>query len=70
MKLSIVGAHHQVLKVLGVLRMVVKMRTPTRRNVWLFDELTEESGEDISNPLVMSNESLAAPSNPVVELEV
>ena len=64
------GAHHQVLKVLGVSRMVAKMGTPTRRNVWLFDELTEEFSEDIPNPLVTSNESLAAPSNPVVELDV
>ena len=64
------GAHHQVLKVLGVSRMVAKMGTSTRRNVWLFDELTEEFSEDIPNPLVTSNESLAAPSNPVVELKV
>ena len=50
--------------------MVAKMGTPMRRNVWLFDELTEEFSKDIPNPLVTSNESLAAPSNPVVELEV
>ena len=49
--------------------MIAEMGTPTRRNVWLFDELTEEFSEDITNPLVTSNESLSAPSNPVVKPE-
>ena len=46
-----------------------KIRTLTRRNVWLFDELTEVFSKDIPNPLVTSNESLSASSNPVIEPE-
>ena len=47
--------------------MVAVMGTPMRRNVWLFDEVTEEFSEDIINPLVTSSELLSAPSDTLVK---
>ena len=47
--------------------MVAAMGTPTRRNVWLFDEVTEEFSKEIINPLVTSSEFLSAPSDTLVK---